>query len=183
MLGKRQQKSSNWIGPLYELRTSKSHIPLTPRLLYLSTILAQGFLFLFLWRAFMATLASFFGWRKPSKKELQNTVTLSWGKQRFDVSFKRQNLDLVTLKEFKLQCKELTGVPVANMKLTVSGGKWTFYCHRNKTTYMSIIANLKDDTASLASCGIQGGSTVILTGEKVNVCGTWCIQWWKRNWL
>ncbi|CDS05741.1 hypothetical protein LRAMOSA08269 [Lichtheimia ramosa] len=98
----------------------------------------------------MATLASFFGWRKPSKKELQNTVTLSWGKQRFDVSFKRQNLDLVTLKEFKLQCKELTGVPVANMKLTVSG------------------ANLKDDTASLASCGIQGGSTVILTGEKVN---------------
>ncbi|CDH56008.1 hypothetical protein RO3G_09879 [Lichtheimia corymbifera JMRC:FSU:9682] len=98
----------------------------------------------------MATLASFFGWRKPSKKELQNTITLSWGKQHYDVSFKRQNLDHVTLKDLKLQCKELTGVPVASMKLTVSG------------------ANLKDDTASLASCGIQGGSTVILTGEKVN---------------
>ncbi|KAJ8661420.1 hypothetical protein O0I10_002686 [Lichtheimia ornata] len=98
----------------------------------------------------MATLASFFGWRKPSKKELQNTITLSWGKQHYDVSFKRQNLDHVTLKDLKLQCKQLTGVPVASMKLTVSG------------------ANLKDDTASLASCGIQGGSTVILTGEKVN---------------
>lgn len=75
----------------------------------------------------MATLASFFGWRKPSKKELQNTITLSWGKQHFDVSFKRQNLDHVTLKDLKLQCKQLTGVPVASMKLTVSGGKFICY--------------------------------------------------------
>lgn len=130
--GSRKQRL-NWF-ILYELRQrGQQVIPLTPRLLYLSTILAQGFLFLFLWRAFMATLASFFGWRKPSKKELQNTITLSWGKQHYDVSFKRQNLDHVTLKDLKLQCKQLTGVPVASMKLTVSGGKCCFYYSTHKT--------------------------------------------------
>ncbi|KAI9488385.1 hypothetical protein BDB00DRAFT_884866 [Zychaea mexicana] len=30
-------------------------------------------------------------------------------------------------------------------------------------------ANLKDDTATLYSCGIRAGSTVVLTGEKVDV--------------
>ncbi|KAI8140479.1 hypothetical protein BJV82DRAFT_622764 [Fennellomyces sp. T-0311] len=98
----------------------------------------------------MATLASFFGWRKPSKKEVQNTIHLYWNKQHFDVVFKTPTLDHALLKDLKLKCKTLTGVPVAAMKLSVSG------------------ANLKDDTATLVSCGIRAGSTVVLTGDKAD---------------
>lgn len=78
-------------------------------------------LVLILWRAFMATFASFFGWRKSSK-EIQNTFVLSWNKHYFDISFKDRGLDGATLADLKQRCKELTGVPIATMKLTISGG-------------------------------------------------------------
>ena len=72
----------------------------------------------------MATLASFFGWRKPSKKELQNTIYVQWGnKQPLEVILKNPGLDQAILKDLKLKIKEVTGVPVAVMKLSVSGGK------------------------------------------------------------
>lgn len=69
----------------------------------------------------MATFASFFGWRKSSK-EIQNTFVLSWNKHYFDISFKDRGLDGATLADLKQRCKELTGVPIATMKLTISGG-------------------------------------------------------------
>ncbi|ORY95488.1 hypothetical protein BCR43DRAFT_564371 [Syncephalastrum racemosum] len=100
----------------------------------------------------MATLASFFGWRKPSKKERLSTIVLSWDKRYFDIAFQDfpNGLRHATVKDLKQKAKEVTGVPIATMRLKVSG------------------AFLKDDTAVLTSCGVHPGSLVELLGQKVD---------------
>lgn len=72
----------------------------------------------------MANLASFFGWRKASEKELQNSIVLSWENQTFDVTFRNPSLNVATLRDLKEKCKQLTGVPMATMRLVVSGGTY-----------------------------------------------------------
>lgn len=73
----------------------------------------------------MATLASFFGWRKPSKKERLSTIVLSWDKRYFDIAFQDfpNGLQHATVKDLKQKAKEATGVPIATMRLKVSGGR------------------------------------------------------------
>ncbi|KAI8384976.1 uncharacterized protein BYT42DRAFT_281703 [Radiomyces spectabilis] len=97
-------------------------------------------------------LRSFFNFRKVLKKESQTTIKLTWKTHHFWLSFSEfaHGLDEALVKDLKEKCKEKTKVPIATMKLSVSGAK------------------IKDDTATLASCGIHPGCEVILEGDTVN---------------
>lgn len=74
---------------------------------------------------FIVSLKSFFGYRKVSKHERNTTVILSWNNRKLQLNFKEfsKGFNEATVRDLKEKCKLLTDVPVASMKLQVSGGK------------------------------------------------------------
>jgi hypothetical protein len=66
----------------------------------------------------------------------------------------------------------VTEVPIALMKLQVSGGNVSFVRFHPFllcSLLIVIVANIKDDTATLTSVGVCRNSVVILNGEQVDV--------------
>lgn len=104
------------------------------------------------WKVFIVSLKSFFGYRKVSKHERNTTVILSWNNRKLQLNFKEfsKGFNEATVRDLKEKCKLLTDVPVASMKLQVSG------------------ANMKDDTATLTSAGVCKNSVITLNGEKAD---------------
>lgn len=78
-----------------------------------------------LWKVFVASLKSFFGYHKVSKRETRTTVILAWDNKKLQLNFKefRKGFDEATVKDLKEKIKGITDVPIALMKLQVSGGK------------------------------------------------------------
>lgn len=89
-------------------------------------IIAQqlAILYLLLWRALASTFLSFLGVRRVKKHERKSTILLKWNHSSYYISFKDfpKGLDQATLRDLKEKCKNATGVPVATMRLKVSGG-------------------------------------------------------------
>lgn len=58
------------------------------------------------------------------KHERKSTLVLKWNHNSYYISFKEfpKGLDQATLRDLKVKCKMVTGVPVATMRLKVSGG-------------------------------------------------------------
>jgi hypothetical protein len=104
----------------------------------------------------MDSFASFFGLKKShststsSNQEKKQVIVVSYQDRYYDIPF-GGSLNQATVGELKDHCKRATGVTLATMKLKVSG------------------AFIKDDTATLLSSGIHGGSLVLLFGDRVNV--------------
>ncbi|KAI7899753.1 uncharacterized protein BX663DRAFT_520314 [Cokeromyces recurvatus] len=100
----------------------------------------------------MGCLKSFFSFHKVSEKEQKTTVILLWDNKRIHVNFKEfpGGFNEATVKDLKEKCKALTDVPIALMKLQISG------------------ANMKDDAATLTSLGVRTNSIITLNGEKAD---------------
>lgn len=108
----------------------------------------------------MDSFASFFGLKKSSSSTTNNNhqkqherkqvIVVSYDDRYYDIGF-GDRLSQATVGELKDRCKRATGVTLATMKLKVSG------------------AYIKDDTATLQSSGIHGGSIVLLYGDRVRV--------------
>jgi len=81
--------------------------------------------FLF-WKVFIVSLKSIFGYHKTSKREIRTTVSLEWENKKLQMNFKEfsKGFDQATVRDLKEKCKLLTNVPIATMKLQVSGGKF-----------------------------------------------------------
>jgi hypothetical protein len=86
---------------------------------------AIGYLIYLFYIVFTACSKSFLGYRKVSKKERKTTVILSWNDKKLQLNFKEftKGFDEATVKDLKEKIKLLTDVPIASMKLKVSGGK------------------------------------------------------------
>jgi hypothetical protein len=82
--------------------------------------------YLLLWRSFISTVLSFIGFKRVKKHDRKSTLLLKWENHSYDITFKEfsKGLEEATLRDLKQKCKLATGVPVAAMKLTVSGGKF-----------------------------------------------------------
>ncbi|KAI9013977.1 hypothetical protein CLU79DRAFT_767898 [Phycomyces nitens] len=97
---------------------------------------------------------SLFGMNKPAPKPAppQQRIVLSWKQRHYDIPLTHlpRYFHEVTVGDLKEISKKKTGIPVAGMRLIVSG------------------AYMKDDTATLPSCGIQPGSIIIIEGERPN---------------
>ncbi|OZJ02012.1 hypothetical protein BZG36_04871 [Bifiguratus adelaidae] len=88
-------------------------------------------------------LAEFLNVRKITDEERQCQLFLNVHGQRYVIKLRTDGgLEAVTLKRFKDDVKQLTGVPVNGMKLSYGG------------------AILKDETATLKTLGLYGGATV-----------------------
>ncbi|KAI9478198.1 MAG: hypothetical protein EXX96DRAFT_569950 [Benjaminiella poitrasii] len=100
----------------------------------------------------MGCLKSFFSYHKVSKKERKTNVILLWNNKRLQLNFKEfpNGFNEATVKDLKEKCKALTDVPIALMNLQISG------------------ANMKDNTATLASLGVRTNSIITLNGEKAD---------------
>jgi hypothetical protein len=79
--------------------------------------------FLF-YKVFIGSLKSFFAYHKVSKRERRTTIQLEWENKKLQLNFKEfpKGFDEATVKDLKEKCKLLTDVPIASMKLQVSGG-------------------------------------------------------------
>jgi hypothetical protein len=126
--------------------------------------------FLF-WKLFIVCVKSFFGYRKVSKKERNTTIQLLWNKHKYQLNFKefQHGFDEATVRDLKEKCKQVTNVPIASMKLQVSGGNKHSCFFLKKKDSIVLTANIKDDTATLTSVGVCRNSTVVLNGEQVDV--------------
>lgn len=91
----------------------------------ISSVYSTFYLVFLFWKVFVASLKSFLGYRKVSERETKTTVTLSWNNKKIQLNFKEfpRGFDEATVKDLKEKCKLLTDVPIASMKLQVSGGK------------------------------------------------------------
>ncbi|KAL0143048.1 hypothetical protein V8B55DRAFT_1584218 [Mucor lusitanicus] len=117
-----------------------------------NTIYEIFYLVLLFWKVFIVSLKSVFGYHKTSKREIRTTVVLEWENKKLQLNFKEfsKGFDQATVRDLKEKCKLLTNVPIATMKLQVSG------------------ANLKDDNATLSSVGVHTNSVITLNGELVD---------------
>lgn len=90
-----------------------------------STIYEIFYLVLLFWKVFIVSLKSVFGYHKTSKREIRTTVVLEWENKKLQLNFKEfsKGFDQATVRDLKEKCKLLTNVPIATMKLQVSGGK------------------------------------------------------------
>ena len=93
---------------------------------YYNTIYEIFYLVFLFWKVFIASLKSAFGYHKTSKREIKTTVQLEWENKKLQLNFKEfsKGFDQATVKDLKEKCKLLTNVPIATMKLQVSGGKF-----------------------------------------------------------
>ncbi|CAO3626129.1 unnamed protein product [Cunninghamella blakesleeana] len=116
------------------------------------TIPLQYVLLYTLWRAFLSNWLAVFGFHHVSHEEQEKSIRLSWLDKRYTLHFMDfpNGLQQATVKDLKEKCKRVTNVPIANMRLKVSG------------------AHIKDDTATLSSVGIHPYCTVELSGEEVD---------------
>ncbi|KAI7865377.1 hypothetical protein BDF14DRAFT_1826460 [Spinellus fusiger] len=98
---------------------------------------------------------SLFGTPKPAPPPplpQRQSLVLLWQHQHYAIPLTHlprpfQHMTIADLKEVSKQC---TGIPVAAMRLISCG------------------AYMKDETATLVSCGIYPGSTITIEGERPN---------------
>lgn len=97
---------------------------------YITKIIELIYLVFLFWKVFIGSLKSFFSYHKVSKLEQRTSIVLSWDGKRFDLNFKefKAGLDQATVKDLKQKCKKVTEIPIASMKLRVSGGKVNIFC-------------------------------------------------------
>jgi hypothetical protein len=119
--------------PLLFYHTTKKKGFATPKpslfqKIHLFTIFGIFYLVFLFWKVFIVSLKSFFGYHKVSKRETRTTVILSWDNKKLQLNFKeyRKGFDEATVKDLKEKIKLLTDVPIALMKLQVSGGKSSY---------------------------------------------------------
>ncbi|OBZ82327.1 BAG family molecular chaperone regulator 1 [Choanephora cucurbitarum] len=110
------------------------------------------YLVFLVWKVSLVSVKSFFNYHKVSKRERRTTITLVWNDKKLQLNFKEfsKGFDEATVQDLKQKIKLMTDVPIASMKLQVSG------------------ANMKDDTATLSSLGVHKGSVITLNGNKVD---------------
>lgn len=82
------------------------------------------YLILLFYKVFIGSIKSFFSYHKVSKQEKGTTIQLKWKTKKLQLNFKEfaKGFDEATVKNLKEKCKLLTDVPIASMKLQVSGG-------------------------------------------------------------
>jgi hypothetical protein len=109
------------------------------------------------------------------KHERKSTLVLKWNHASYYISFKEfpKGLDQATLRDLKVKCKMVTGVPVATMRLKVSGGNALY------STLPIVIAstinkcyetaNMKEESATLSSYGVHSNSIIQLDGKSLGV--------------
>lgn len=61
--------------------------------------------------------------RDQNQKQLENAIVISFEDNYYDVHFGQASMDQLVVADLKERCKRITGVPLATMKLKVSGGE------------------------------------------------------------
>lgn len=78
----------------------------------------------------------------------ETLIHLRWDEQKYMVDFEGRILGHVKLKELKALCRNLTGIPLGGISLTLGG------------------ATMKDDNAPLSCWGVKPGSKIVIHGIK-----------------